>query len=727
MPQLGPVPAQREPQSIIYSVTTRIVVLTLTILVTVGILATLGLAQRERDHLVAAKQLAVTMTTELFAETVAVALDLGDERDVAERMEPLRSNASMTYAAVWKNSPSQPIGELGHRPKGGPSFETTGLSRNGDYLTVVRPILGATRNTIGYAGVQVSLEPENRAFRASRSRIAISAFLTVGVTFLCLFVALRWGIVTRIHQVVEAARRLELGQHVRAKVHGRDELGQLGAAFNSMADAIVEREYRVANARRRLQTLLDHMGQAIITFDARGKVLGDRSRQAEQLFGPTLIEGASIVSLLYPEGRDQVVESESFSAWIDAAFEREGIDWSELEALAPSSVTLMRSSGHIHELDLEFRWVESNDAPNCVMMIATDATQRRRLERVMDQAESDHKKAVAALRWLVSGGGQLFVRFLESSRSRLAMAIRSMSLSQSLDAEVLGQVFRDVHTVRAEARCFDLERVDQTLTQVEMQLAEVRGGAITTPAAIAQQREVMLRWLEFANVELEKAERQFVERSPIGREVLDQMTVRRSDVSRFTQLTAGRKDELAKLASAMTSRPFGETVVTVVDAASRWAERVGKHVKTEVSGADRRVPGRLAERLPGILSHLVRNSIAHGIEVSSLRIEKGKPAIGTIRISCEGAEDAPIISVQDDGAGLDIGGLGNGDEGQAAHAALQPGITTYAQPTPFAGFGVGLDAVQKDLLGIGYEVTLNQEPNAGASVTLKPKRQRTLT
>jgi signal transduction histidine kinase len=133
----------------------------------------------------------------------------------------------------------------------------------------------------------VSLEPENHAFRASRSRIAISAFLTVGVTFLYLFVALRWGIVTRIHHVANAARKLELGQHARAKVHGRDDLGQLAAAFNAMADAIVEREDRVANARRRLQTLLDHMGQAIITFDARGKVLGDRSRQAEQLFGPT--------------------------------------------------------------------------------------------------------------------------------------------------------------------------------------------------------------------------------------------------------------------------------------------------------------------------------------------------------------------------------------------------------------------------------------------------------
>jgi hypothetical protein len=50
-----------------------------------------------------------------------------------------------------------------------------------------------------------------------------------------------------------------------------------------------------------------------------------------------------------------------------------------------------------------------------------------------------------------------------------------------------------VHTVRAEARCFDLERVDQTLMQVEMQLSEVRGGALIDPAAMAQQRDLMVR------------------------------------------------------------------------------------------------------------------------------------------------------------------------------------------------------------------------------------------
>jgi two-component system, chemotaxis family, sensor kinase CheA len=729
-------PSRRNPVSVsvkqpavdlLNSVTTRIVVLTLSVLLAVGLVANFGLAQRERAQLVAAKALAVTMTTELFAASVSAALDLGDEKDVAERMAPLRSNASLVYAAVWKSASSQPVGELGRRPPDAPAFEAPADAPRDDYLRVVRPVIGPSGETIGRVGVLVSLEAENRALRESRRRIALAALVAVAITSGMLVAVLQWGVVRRLQSLSKAALKLKSGQNVRLIARGKDEVAQLGATFNAMADAIIERERGLANALRRLQALLDNMGQAIVTFDARGRVLGDRSRQAEQLLGSALTEGSSIVSLLYPKGSDQIVETEAFSTWIEAAFESNGEDWSTIASLAPANVTINRESLGTEELDLEFRWVSGKDGPPCVMLIATDATQRRRLERVIVQKERDHSKTVAALRWLVSGGGQLFVRYLDNARLRLRTAVNTLAAPTGLTTEAIGRIFRDVHTVRAESRCFDLDSVDQYLMKVELQLAEVRSGAIQESQAISESQAVMAGWLDAASTALDEAERQFVHESPIGREVLDQMTVRRSDVDRLVQLTTGRGDEVAKLALAMTARPFGETVMTVVDAAPAWAERVGKNIKIEIAGAERRVPGRLAEGLPGILSHLVRNAIAHGIEPPFARVEAGKSSMGTIRITCEGEESGPSIHVQDDGAGLDVGSLGEGDTQRATRAALETAVTTCTRPSGLAGFGVGLDAVRSDLVRIDYDIELRQEPTQGTCVTLSPRRLGAMT
>lgn len=707
--------------SLFHSVTTRIVVLTLTVLVTVGVAATLGLTRREHVQLIATKTVAVTMTTELFAATVAAALDLGDEHDIAERMEPLRSNQALVYAAVWRRGQNGPAAELGQRPADAPALEVSGVSRDGAYLTVLRPVPGPAGEAIGTVGVQVTLAPENHEFHASRWRIAAGALATAALTFALLVMVLQLGVVARLRKVAQAAARIETGQYVRVPLYGRDELGQLSRAFNAMADAIGERETRLANALRRLQTLLDHMGQAIVTFDADGRVLGDRSRQAEQLFGPALTEGASIVSLLYPVGREQLIEADAFRSWIDAAFENDGANWQEVLELAPPSVTVARDSGQITDLDLEFRWVPRQASPPCIMLIATDSTQRRRLERTMEQTEREHKKTIAALRWLVSGGGQLFVRFLEQARGRIGAAIRSTRTNVPLDAVTTDQVFRDVHTVRAEARCFDLKSVDSALTQVEVQLADLRGGRIVAPLEIEKMQTILAEWLVTALGALDKAERQFIESSPIGREVLDQMTVRRSDVDRLLRLTAGRHDEVAQLARAMTARPFGETVVTVVDAAPRWAEHVGKRVQMEVSGAENRVPGRLAELLPGVLSHLVRNAIAHGIELGSTRSETDKPSVGRIRLICEASESAPVIRIEDDGRGIDLLRLGVRDVAEAAKIVLEPGVTTQASATGTAGFGIGLSAVRHSLAQVDYDVELHSEVGRGAAVIIRPR------
>jgi len=148
----------------------------------------------------------------------------------------------------------------------------------------------------------------------------------------------------------------------------------------------------------------------------------------------------------------------------------------------------------------------------------------------------------------------------------------------------------------------------------------------------------------------------------------------------------------------------------------RWAAKARKRVALSVAGREALVPGRLAERLGGVLAHLVRNAVAHGIEAPERREELGKPELGRIELDCRETERGVEICVTDDGMGFDADALG----GTALEAAFAPGVSTRKIPDELGGFGVGLGAVRDELNEIGYLVNLQSKSGTGASVLIEP-------
>ncbi|MCA9647123.1 MAG: hypothetical protein KC492_40825, partial [Myxococcales bacterium] len=185
------------------------------------------------------------------------------------------------------------------------------------------------------------------------------------------------------------------------------------------------------------------------------------------------------------------------------------------------------------------------------------------------------------------------------------------------------------------------------------------------------------------------------------------------------------------------SRPFGESALSLVDSAPRWAARENKRVSVEVEGRDVPIPPRLARVLSGVLTHLVRNAVAHGVEVIDERERQGKPIPARIRLVAEQEQRAPsarqtgpTIRVIDDGRGLDHAALEQAakDAQQSPEsieeAAFAPGITTKGNTsdasrgslhdaTDLAGFGMGLSAVRTELRKIGYDARILERRDDG--------------
>ena len=163
------------------------------------------------------------------------------------------------------------------------------------------------------------------------------------------------------------------------------------------------------------------------------------------------------------------------------------------------------------------------------------------------------------------------------------------------------------------------------------------------------------------------------------------------------------------------------------------SRREGKKVNFIMKGREIEVDRTVLEEISEPLIHLLRNAIDHGIEPPDVRIKRGKPPEGTVKLIAERRRDSIIITVEDDGAGIDPEkvrrsavekGLISQSEAeklgreQLINLVFLPGLSTSSKVTEISGRGVGLDVVKNKIVSLGGNVRLETEVGKGTKVTL---------
>ncbi len=161
------------------------------------------------------------------------------------------------------------------------------------------------------------------------------------------------------------------------------------------------------------------------------------------------------------------------------------------------------------------------------------------------------------------------------------------------------------------------------------------------------------------------------------------------------------------------------------------AKETGKQVRLDIVGGTIEVDRGVLDRMTPAFEHLLRNSVAHGIELPEARAAAGKPATGTIAVSLAQEGNDVSVEFRDDGAGLDLArirerGLATGllSPGVAyADAEVQqliyaPGFSTVTQVTGLAGRGIGMDVVRAEVNALGGRIETLSTPAAGTTFRL---------
>lgn len=247
-------------------------------------------------------------------------------------------------------------------------------------------------------------------------------------------------------------------------------------------------------------------------------------------------------------------------------------------------------------------------------------------------------------------------------------------------------------------------------------------------------------WSEFSELEMDRYDdinilsRSMTEISADVNEVLSQLEAFigrvEGDIDEFTKLAHHLQDEI----TAARMVPIGTLYSRLSRAVRDAAKSAGKQVELDLTGSETELDNNIIQQISDPLVHLVRNSVAHGIESPTDRNGVGKSDIGKVELRAYHRGNHIYIEVEDDGRGIDYDrvkqsaierGLVSEEtadrltERDLREMLFHPGFSTAPVKTELAGRGVGLDVVRANLSALNGEIDIQSSRGKGTKFTLK--------
>jgi chemosensory pili system protein ChpA (sensor histidine kinase/response regulator) len=181
--------------------------------------------------------------------------------------------------------------------------------------------------------------------------------------------------------------------------------------------------------------------------------------------------------------------------------------------------------------------------------------------------------------------------------------------------------------------------------------------------------------------------------------------------------------------------PFNSIADRLYRIVRQTAKELGKRANLDIKGGQLEIDRSVLEKIVAPLEHILRNAIAHGLETREARSALGKPEIGEIVLALTQEGNQIILSLTDDGSGLDFervrergiaAGLlspektGNAAADSAALVDLifAPGLSTASEVSQIAGRGVGLDVVKTEVTSLGGRIEVSSTSGRGTAFRL---------
>ncbi|QEL56019.1 Hpt domain-containing protein [Chromobacterium paludis] len=497
----------------------------------------------------------------------------------------------------------------------------------------------------------------------------------------------------------------------RVAVVREDEIGKSVVAFNSMVARIEESSALVRQKSNDIQAMLQNIPQGILTIVDGMAVHHEYSAHLEAILGHGDIAGRNIMDVLFADGQLGADALSQVEAAIASCL---GEDSMNFEFNRHLLVGELERQGKA----LDLSWsviVDEQDRVERLMLCVRDVTELKALA-----AEANEQKRELALI------GEILAVSQDKFHDFIAGAVRFIGESEQLirqypngDAEAVKQLFRNLHTIKGNARTYGLSQLTDIVHQAEQRYEQLRQ---PKPEIVWDQTQ-LLEELEAVRDSVEHYAR--VNEVSLGRKgpgrsggadflLVDRGQVREM-LQRLETVNTGNLHELIAVHNSvrhvlnrMGTEPLADILAGVLDSLPSLAHELGKDApQLRIRDNGYVLRNQVSATLKNVFMHLMRNALDHGLEAPDERVALGKAPQGAIALDLRVADGRLELALADDGRGLALGRIRERAVQQgliAADAALsdediaqlifRPGFSTAAKLTAVSGRGVGMDAVQ---------------------------------
>jgi HAMP domain-containing protein/HPt (histidine-containing phosphotransfer) domain-containing protein len=486
-------------------------------------------------------------------------------------------------------------------------------------------------------------------------------------------------------------------------------------------------EERTAELRQKtndINNMMQNMHQGIFTILPGGKIHPEYSAYLESILETKQIADMSVMELLFSNTTLGGNALSQISAALDAILDEDSMMFDFNSHCLVKEFTKNMPDGRAKIMELD--WdpiIGESDKVDKLMVTLRDVTALRGL-----QAEAEKQKwELDVIGQILSVTSDKFSSFIRDAYKFADENEQLISQNSEPVSEVIATLFRNMHTIKGNARIYSFTAITDVAHAAEDTYNEMRKSQAATwdkDKMLAELNETRRLVQTYENIYTEKLAGNKASGMFIDQELLDKLKqiLENSGDTNINEL----KQSLKNITEAIGTESIESLMDALIHSLPALAQQLGKPTPHVVSNDHNiRFLPEIAPVIKNIFTHSFRNAIDHGIESIAERKAQGKPEFGTITVDVSQSVDFVNLSISDDGRGLAVNKLkqkaiqngtldakGNISSEQLADLIFQSGLTTAEKVSDISGRGVGMDAIRKfvEKAGGKVEIRFKEKP-----------------
>ncbi len=478
---------------------------------------------------------------------------------------------------------------------------------------------------------------------------------------------------------------------------------------------VEERTAALQEKTNDILNMMQNMHQGLFTIMEGGIIHHEYAAFLEAILETDKIANRNFMDLLFSNSNLGSDRLDQVSTAVEALLGSDEMMFDFNSHLLATEIIISLDDDRTKILELDWDPIILDGEIDKIMVTVRDVTALKELQA----AAAEQARELEIIGHILAIDPAKFNEFITSSFKFIEECRHLINTTEEKDLDVVATLFRNMHTVKGNARTFGFTYVTNSVHNVENTYDELRKIEDKPWDQKAMLYELKLaetdvqRYLNVAREKLGRGEEAESGGTSIDTAKLNSLleSIQALDMSAVSDEAKGVFKEAYKTLVAFDAKPIEDAIAPVLESAASLSQELNKPTpKMEMNSGGIFIKNSAHNMLNNIFMHVFRNAIDHGIEAPEARSEAGKPEQGSISLDTVKGDNCVEFVIKDDGKGLAIGKLyekavkeGVFNEGERPPAAeiakliFGSGFSTAEQITEVSGRGVGMDAVKQFL------------------------------